>query len=448
MYEPRIVAFLCSWCSYTGADTAGIARMKSPANIRAIRVPCSGRVSPELVMRAFDQGADGVLVLGCHIGECHYDTGNHRAAKRLPILRSLMTFAGLEPERLRLDWVSASEGERFSRIAEDFTRTVRAVGPIHWRDLTGGKKTSSLMLESLRESIPYPQTDVTSKTNAIRQNAFELLTSGQVSCVIGYEVNQRGRTRPIFIYSPEETVKLVWNPDCTNNLTTYLPAKLRTLNGKEPPKPVAIVVKPCDSKSINVMVAENRFRRDQVYALGVTCEGIWGPDKNLQTRCVTCQEAVPIVCDTLISGATSSFIPRLSSNAHENIAALQEKSSAERLDFWMGQFDRCIRCYACRQVCPMCKCPVCLYERDESTFIGLGIGLNEKRTFHLGRAFHLAGRCIGCNECERACPMKIPIGLLTQKIAEEIETAFDYRAGLTVSPSPIVTVLSGEYKED
>jgi formate dehydrogenase subunit beta len=197
-----------------------------------------------------------------------------------------------------------------------------------------------------------------------------------------------------------------------------------------------------------VMVAENRFRRDQVYALGVTCEGIWGPDKNLQTRCVTCQEAVPIVCDTLISGATSSFIPRLSSNAHENIAALQEKSSAERLDFWMGQFDRCIRCYACRQVCPMCKCPVCLYERDESTFIGLGIGLNEKRTFHLGRAFHLAGRCIGCNECERACPMKIPIGLLTQKIAEEIETAFDYRAGLTVSPSPIVTVLSGEYKED
>jgi len=102
-FEPRIIAFLCSWCSYTGADTAGIARMKSPPNIRAIRVPCSGRVSPELVMRAFDQGADGVLVLGCHIGECHYDTGNHRAAKRLPILHSLLTFAGLEPERFRLD---------------------------------------------------------------------------------------------------------------------------------------------------------------------------------------------------------------------------------------------------------------------------------------------------------------------------------------------------------
>src|SRR5512136_2062396 len=100
--------------------------MKSPANIRAIRVPCSGRVSPELIMRSFDQGADGVLVLGCHIGECHYDTGNHRAAKRIPILNKLMAYAGLEPERLHLDWVSASEGERFSHIATEFVERVRA----------------------------------------------------------------------------------------------------------------------------------------------------------------------------------------------------------------------------------------------------------------------------------------------------------------------------------
>ena len=88
-FEPKIIAFLCTWCSYTGADTAGIARLKSPANIRAIRVPCSGRVAPEWIMKAFDQGADGVLVLGCHIGECHYESGNHRAAKRIPVLQEL-----------------------------------------------------------------------------------------------------------------------------------------------------------------------------------------------------------------------------------------------------------------------------------------------------------------------------------------------------------------------
>jgi F420-non-reducing hydrogenase iron-sulfur subunit len=125
-FEPKIVAFLCTWCSYTGADTAGISRLKSPANIRAIRVPCSGRVSPEIVMRTFDQGADGVIVLGCHIGECHYTNGNHRTAKRMPVLKSLMEFVGLEPERFRLDWVSASEGERYSRIVTEFSECVRS----------------------------------------------------------------------------------------------------------------------------------------------------------------------------------------------------------------------------------------------------------------------------------------------------------------------------------
>jgi F420-non-reducing hydrogenase iron-sulfur subunit len=132
MYEPKIIGFLCTWCSYTGADLAGTSRLKSPWNLRAVRVPCSGRVSPELIMRAFDQGADGVLVLGCHIGECHYDNGNHRAAKRVPMLHSLMEFSGLEPERLRLDWVSASEGDRFARLVTEFTEALRELGPCQW----------------------------------------------------------------------------------------------------------------------------------------------------------------------------------------------------------------------------------------------------------------------------------------------------------------------------
>ena len=278
-------------------------------------------------MRAFDQGADGVLVLGCHIGECHYDTGNHRAAKRLPILKSLLTFAGLEPERLRLDWVSASEGDRFSKIAGEFTDTVRALGPVQWRVSHEWKSVPKWNLPATQEAIPYPETDFTAKENAIRAKAIELLANGQVSCVIGYELSRRGRTRPVFIYTPEDANRLVWNPDCTNNLTTYLPGKLRPVKGKEPPKPVAVVVKPCDSKAINVMVAENQYRRDQVYALGVSCEGIRGPDGNLQTRCVTCQEAVPIVCDALISGATSSFIPRLSSYAKEEITRASGRST-------------------------------------------------------------------------------------------------------------------------
>ena len=129
-FEPRIVAFMCNWCSYAGADNAGIARIPSPANVLPIRVMCSGRVSPEMILRAFRSGADGVLVLGCHIGECHYTSGNHRTAKRVPLLRNLLGYVGINPERLRLDWVSAAEAPKFARVTKEFVEAVRELGPL------------------------------------------------------------------------------------------------------------------------------------------------------------------------------------------------------------------------------------------------------------------------------------------------------------------------------
>ena len=129
-FEPRIVAFLCNWCSYAGADNAGVARMQSPANVLPIRVMCTGRVSPEMVLRAFRSGADGVLVLGCHIGECHYIDGNHRTAKRMPLVRNLLGYVGVNPERFRLDWVSSAEAPKFARVTSEFVETVRALGPL------------------------------------------------------------------------------------------------------------------------------------------------------------------------------------------------------------------------------------------------------------------------------------------------------------------------------
>jgi len=130
VYQPKIIGFLCNWCSYAGADLAGTSRIQYSPNIRVVRVRCSGRVSIELVLKTFHEGADGILVLGCHIGDCHYIDGNHRTSKRIPMLRQLLDYAGIEPERLRLEWVSAAEGDRFARIVNEFTEEIRRLGPI------------------------------------------------------------------------------------------------------------------------------------------------------------------------------------------------------------------------------------------------------------------------------------------------------------------------------
>lgn len=129
-FEPRIVGFACNWCCYAGADLAGTARLQYPGNIRMIRVMCSGRIDPEFVLKAFRDGADGVFIGGCHPGDCHYVSGNYKARKRVDALKPLLEALGIEPERLKLEWVSASEGQRFALAVTHFTEQVRELGPL------------------------------------------------------------------------------------------------------------------------------------------------------------------------------------------------------------------------------------------------------------------------------------------------------------------------------
>jgi len=128
-FEPKIVGFLCNWCSYTGADLAGTSRIHYAPNVRVIRVMCSARIDPTFVLKALTHGADGVLICGCHPGDCHYSEGNYKMMRRYPLLKRLLADYGIEEERVRLDWVSASEGQRFADIVNDMTERVRALGP-------------------------------------------------------------------------------------------------------------------------------------------------------------------------------------------------------------------------------------------------------------------------------------------------------------------------------
>jgi len=129
-FEPKIVAFLCNWCSYAGADLAGTSRIQYAPNARVIRVMCSGRVDPTFIIKAFSMGADGVLIGGCHFGDCHYMEGNYKAARRIALLKKMLGQLGIEEERLQLEWVSAAEGSRFAQVINGMTAKIKELGPL------------------------------------------------------------------------------------------------------------------------------------------------------------------------------------------------------------------------------------------------------------------------------------------------------------------------------
>ena len=133
-FEPKIVGFLCRWCSYTGANLAGTSRIQYPPNLAAIRVMCSGRVDPVFVVKALKDGADGVLIAGCHPGDCHYSEGNYKTMRRYPMLLNLLEQFGIDRQRVRLEWISASEGEQFAAVVKDFTEQLKSLGPLRWKE--------------------------------------------------------------------------------------------------------------------------------------------------------------------------------------------------------------------------------------------------------------------------------------------------------------------------
>ncbi len=281
-------------------------------------------------------------------------------------------------------------------------------------------------------------------TQELRDRARQLLGDGRVDCVIGYEVSPRGGARPAFIYDPAEADRLVWSEACVHNLVTYLHDKKKPpRRGEEPPR-VALVVKPCDSRAVNVLLAERQIERERVFVIGVACDlpkRLQDSGQVIPARCARCGERVPVVYDVLL-GEPPEVTPV--EEGFADLARVEEMEPAGRLAFWLREFDRCIRCYACRQVCPGCYCTTCMFERDDGLWVDIGIEVPQKHIFHLGRALHLAGRCVECDECERVCPMGLPLSLLNRRLAREVEALYGHRAGREAVLTPLLFELDEE----
>ena len=275
----------------------------------------------------------------------------------------------------------------------------------------------------------------------IRNQARDLLESGTVKGVIGYERASDGLTaRPFFAYEPAAVERLIFDETCSHNLARYLVDKKN--------EKMAVVVKPCDSRAINLLLNEEQIKRDMVFVIGVTCPGVvetsWNhKDEELQARCKTCQLVEPLVYDFLAKGEA---VERPQEEPYLDVQEMETKPIAERKDFWSEQFDRCIRCYACRQVCPGCYCPECFVEQLNPLWVGIRIAPKENELWQIMRAFHLAGRCIGCDECERVCPVDIPLSLLNRKLEKEVKELFDFQAGLNPEEQPPLATFKKEEK--
>ncbi|MBI4302519.1 MAG: 4Fe-4S dicluster domain-containing protein [Chloroflexi bacterium] len=276
---------------------------------------------------------------------------------------------------------------------------------------------------------------------AIRDKAKELLASGAVSCVIGYDVGSDGiNARPFFAYTEEEADGLAFDQTCTHNLVKYLIDRAG--------KATAIVVKPCDARALTVLINEKQVKREEVFIIGAVCHGIiestWGQKgSDLQGRCQTCTQHTPLVYDLLVGEPMAEPTPK--APLDHRAATLANMSVAERAAFWAEQFQRCLRCNACRQVCPGCYCAECFVDQLDPEWVGIRIDLPEKWLWNTIRAFHLAGRCVGCDECQRVCPVNIPLGLLNHKLEEEVATLFDFRPGVKADvPAPLETFKKDE----
>ncbi|MGE5429500.1 MAG: hypothetical protein ACM3QX_00390 [Syntrophomonadaceae bacterium] len=278
----------------------------------------------------------------------------------------------------------------------------------------------------------------------VKKLARELLEQGKVSAVIGYaEGTLKGRVQTFIARRAEDAEKFIFNQDCANNLAVYLTKSYKLLKND---KPVAVFLKPCDIKTVTALMQEHQIKREDIFIIGLTCNGILNGN-GLSGKCRGCMMHNPKYYDAVIGEPVEEKQPE-GIDPFARVKEIENMTTSQRWDFWMKEFDKCIRCYACRQACPLCYCEQCIVDKTQPRWIESSAHPVGNLGWHLIRAFHLAGRCIGCGECDRVCHQNIPLSLLNMKMAKEIFELYGYRAGLDAEAKPPLTEFKMEDNEE
>jgi len=256
------------------------------------------------------------------------------------------------------------------------------------------------------------------KQKQIRDRAAELIKNGTVSYIIGWrETRFPDKCAVFYARNAEDASRLIWSEYTIPLTSKYL------LDDRWPDGKVGILARGCDSKAINRLLSDNQIDRENLYILGLPCEG------KTNDRCLSCQRKDPVIYDELLWESEEATEPRERGRFYR-VDEIESFGTEARYDYWEDVYSRCIRCYACRNVCPVCNCRECYVDMHRTGFQGKRHDAEENRVFGVTRAFHVGDRCIECGECERACPMDLPILGQTQKLIKTIEAlSGDYESG-------------------
>ena len=261
----------------------------------------------------------------------------------------------------------------------------------------------------------------------LQETAKRLLSDGTVGCVIGWEATRfPDKTKPAFIMKPEDAGKLVWNKYCVNSLAKY------ALDDRYPDNKIGILVRGCDSRAVSRMITDKQVARENLYLIGLPCDG-----KEMEV-CDTCVHKNPAIYDELIGDAVNET----PGDRFATVKEMEALSPDERYAFWETQYNKCIHCYACRNICPACNCRECYADSRTTAWQGKQFNTAQNQVYGLTRAYHVGDRCIECGECNRVCPMDIPVMRQTKKILKDINELFgSYECGMPDDRAQIL----GEY---